>query len=509
MAIDPAIANPTPIKLNDPMEQYENFLKNSYLQSEIGKSREASNMLAVSNASGKAPGAVNPDGTLNWGVRNNYLAQNNGGSLLPQSAMDQAKTKLDTLTGFQKQQEGLANQASTIGTTIKNFHESLGGINTDDPAQFSNQFAGRLGSFLQDPNMTDLAARSGKNLQDSFGQAMQEAQQAAAKGPAGMKAFIAAQQTNVGDAYQRTITPVNQGSMISLVSNDKFGGAPSVLGRMPTALTPAEQIAAAQRNVELGMKKTELGFKGDELDLKRQSMDPNYQSALAFGKSGADATTKELGTLHQMAATVPTNIGHIDQIIKLMDDHKGEIVAGAGQQALMTVRRTFQQLGLDGADDPSVKTTQEFAKMLAKNALDQMRSQSINGTAGHQTNLLLNQYKDSNPNELQSLPAIRAILLAQRTDEQEKLKMFNKRVSDLHSQGLSPFGMTTVPEIPEYDGTMKGNNGVIVGKTALSALIKDPQHRAEFDEAFGPGTAARVLGGGTPNGANPLIPGGQ
>ncbi len=35
MPLDPMIANPTPIKINDPMEQYGAYLKNAFLMDEI------------------------------------------------------------------------------------------------------------------------------------------------------------------------------------------------------------------------------------------------------------------------------------------------------------------------------------------------------------------------------------------------------------------------------------------------------------------------------------------
>src|ERR1035437_7932275 len=85
MAIDPAIANPAPMKLDDPLERYGNFLRSSYLQGEIAKAQNAANSLATQRAAYNQPGAVDlKTGRPDAGIISNFMAKNNAGdAILP------------------------------------------------------------------------------------------------------------------------------------------------------------------------------------------------------------------------------------------------------------------------------------------------------------------------------------------------------------------------------------------------------------------------------------------
>lgn len=530
MPLDPMIANPATIKIANPLETYGDFLKNAYLQSEIKKANIAANQNALLNKAWQQPGAIDQDGNANWGIPVNYLAANGGGAALPQLAMDR-------YTANAKQQEAAKNQAEaqnfqattakskaeTIGKLIDNMHQDLSKISPNPQSGFG-QYVDVAKNYYTHPEVSEYLKASGMTPLQAFQQDIDQAKQAVIEGR--WPDHIAQMQMGIKDAaqmHENQYIDVNTGGAHNIVAAPKYGtpGAQSV-GQLQTTLNPAERLEKNKiqyTQLHNGATTSLLGLPeyaggpaptvvtSTQMQLtpeQRAQLDPAVASAKAGAVSLTNDVTKDFMNQHTAALNLVPTVKHIDDALGLIVP--GKALTGAGQTYRLDMRRVADLFGLD----PTVADTQVLNKKLNEFVLDQLQH---GVSSGRTTNMITKLVQDSNATGQMDPNAIREVLLSKRKDLQAQMQRHNDLTNQLLNSNIGEamhgLGMRPLPSIPEYGpNASKGTNGRPISSASAIDLMMNPQHAAEFDQAFGAGSAQQILGG-TPTGGSPFKPAGQ
>jgi hypothetical protein len=406
--------------------------------------------------------------------------------------------------------DDLAQKA--ILSVTDGFHKALGGVDPD-PAKGLGMYVTLVSNYLSDPLIQQQMKARGQDPNEMFNQMKAAAATAAAGGPDTWKQFNASTQDGFLKAYAQTPSQVDAGSTKKLIATN-FTGTPTQTGEVQIQRTPAEAIAAQRLALDASKLDTTVQNTGG---MTRIVKTPAYgspgvvqgstldmqQTPDNLNKPGQAATTKVVENFinnHAQARELPTSVKHIDAALDLLD--QGKAATGVGQARVTYVQRLekFLNMPVTGNTDPAY--TQELNKYLSRMVLDDMKSGP--GSA-RTTNMITKLTQNANPDNGLEPEAIRAMLLSKRQDYSD----FNTRTNDdarnllnspqvgQHLQGLN-YG--TLPDVYKYTPA----SAVDHLKADLKAGKETPQAlRAKFDDNFGTGASARVLGG-SPTGQAPF-----
>lgn len=511
MPIDPLIANGVaPVKFNDPMEQYGNYLKNAYLKSEITKTKQGQDDIDAQNNAFSDPGSRNADNSLNWeGVTNN-LIKGKHGRLAPALLLDKQKIDTEQSTGYKARQEGNKASADAVAKDWENAQTQYSNLSADDklgPLQGlqlikHNYASSTLGPWLRDRGQTpEQDAVNQQQAIDSVGWLRHRANL----------------MLGVKNAAEQNINAVKAGNINLLQATPKYSVNPG--GPVATNVpgSGVDEGMSPDQRAQLGIKGQELTLaqktQSDAnriaqggLDLKKLEADPTYQLAKAGNANLATKTGDTFITQHIAASKYPQAIRHIDDTLDLLNS--GSAFTGAAQSKLLYLNKLLAFAHMEPVSDPSVVNTELLNKNLNKIIVEQLQD---GPTSLRTTNMLTGLTRDSSASTLLDPATIRSVLMSKRQDIQEQNKyhigMTNQLLNSQMGQGLKGLGFVPTTDIPAY------TNDIPQDKIEHLRQLPNvtPATMSAFDKAFGrPGAAEAILSTrGTPTGAGPLVQVGQ
>src|ERR1035437_4737919 len=244
--LNPAIANPTPIQLPNPMEMYGNYLKNKYLSSEIDKAKfdQGQNNLMVK--AWQNPNARDAQGNPQFTNVMGNLADLGGGPSVAKFGLDASTYASNQATTAMNTAKAHSLQAAAVSDHIKNYASSLSGVDLDNPSNGLPQFIAHASQFNSIPDILSLHNSQGLSQEAATNQDIKEGQTAFNGGPMAWKKFMISKQSGAADAYKKIQTVVDQGDKKAIVTQSPFGGPVTTDASLPTSMTPAEELTSRE-----------------------------------------------------------------------------------------------------------------------------------------------------------------------------------------------------------------------------------------------------------------------
>lgn len=479
MPLDPLLANPATIKFADPMEQYGNFLKNSYLQEEIAKARRgeaddtAYNKLMADN--------VKSDGTYDRNALKGAFALGGQGKQIPKleehfAKLDKTKAEVDQAAkkGVESEAHAGLFTAQKLKAKTETLLKDMGSISAV-PETGLPQALDLLQQHYGDPDFKQSMVLAGRDPNTSYKNDADALVLAAKSGPDAWKQHLAQHSAELEKALAPVATHMTAtgpgGKQQNIMLTDKFGGASrvapgSVQGYDPK--TPTVNV----NNL------------------------PENKGLTAFNENMAKDAIKDYSEKRKSAESAQMSADSIERMEKLVDD--GAFL-GALSKPEEDVTNYAKALGFTVNDGQLIRS-QELRKMLNKNVYDNVVALKAAGAPiSRLTNVELKLVQDASPNMDMDPATIKILLGAQKKMLQNGVIMHNKRYRELTSNPKTADAMSLygyhpidIPGIPQAAiQKLKANPN------------KNPNIAAEFDKAFGlpPGTAADLVGGASNGGA--------
>lgn len=511
MPIDEAIANPTPVKIQDPLEQYNNFLKASYLQSEIGKAKTAANQLAVSNDAwnpAKNPGVFDGQGNPVWNTVVKYNSANNNGVVNPQLLMDRYNAESAKAMANKSNSEATKSIIDATKTTHDMLKENLDKVDLNDPKKGYQQYVdGYSTPLFTHPLTAKFMADSGHTQAQDLAGAWAASNASSVANPGPWKQYMLNEGLGLAKAAEQHFDTRNTGAQTLVTATPANSFDVPATSVSPGSVT-ANQMTPDQQ-AQLGVKQGELTLaqkkQADDLAIKQQEMDPTYIAQ----KTGAVGLTNDkiadFKLQHAAVQSAPTMARHISDTLGLLDSNQA--ITGSGQTKLLAYNKLLEFFHMRSPGDPIITDTEVLNKNLNKIVIDQLKE---GPTSLRTTNMLTGLTKESNASVLLDPKSIESVLRSKLQDVQEQVEKHNTLANELLSsklrQSMKDLNMGKVSAIPDYG----------IPQAAVDKLLANPTpgSMAAFDKQVHgatPGMAARLVkqGGGTPTGESPLAPVGQ
>ena len=482
MPLDPLLANPATIKMADPMEQYGNFLKNSYLQDQIAEAKQKRDDDTADNELYKRN--YDPVKGLDKNAFLADAAKSGRGKNIPkyqEAWLKQDKLKAETdaqgATAMKnKAQAGLFG-SQELEHTIKNLNTALSGIDVADPAKGLPQYLAHIDQFAENPVVTKMYTDMGMTKDQWKNQARAEAYQAAASGQ--FPQLVLAHQDGLKTSMKQDISHMTalgpDGKQQALFATNEYGTPSttqvpgSLQNYIPKVPTTTVNVGAAKTESEYGK---------------------------AIGKGVAETDLR----LRASASAAPKAVGDIDSMLSTLD--KGDVITGAGGEIQTGIMRVLNSSGFN-VDNAKLEDTQVMTKQLSQHVLDRLTEMKNSGLPiSRATNMELEQLKNSSPSILQEPATIRRLLLLERKMLQEQSDAWKSRLRDIRNDPNAKIDPSLRAVSVEKDPAPIYDYGVT--QAAVDYLMKnrDPKHQALFEKQFHlePGAAKRYLDGGASNG---------
>lgn len=480
MPLDPTLTNPATVKLNDPMEMYGNFLKNSYLQSEIQKANIDARQNSLVNKAWNPqvnPNAFDANGNPNFAGVTNWLGKSGAGSAIPQLEMDRQKAASDQAGAFKNQSEGTKFNAEAIGDTIKNLNTDLNGISLD-PNVGGQQYVDHLIKYVKDPLIAQSLQSQGLSQQDAFNQEVGKAKAAIQSG-------------------KWTDFLLDQKAGLDQVAKQHFEKMTDVNGHQNIVATP---------ELSLGTPTSAVSPGSDQAHTPRQpvtniTVNAEQKGLDKFDEGLGDIGAKEYGSLRTAAQGANDAVDKARKIKALLDSGA---ITGAGANMKIDAIAATKALGFNVPDNQLV-ASQLLQKYLAQNIFTQVGNMRNAGVPINRlTNMDLSLTKEGSPKIEMSADTIRAMMDDTIAGSQESVRRYNSRNRQLQqnpntgpaTRALS-LEQLPVPGMPEPH------------PENIKALLNHQVSPRVFDSIYGAGAAARYSQGGTPTGAVPFPVTGQ
>lgn len=487
MPLDPLIANPASIKINDPMEQYGSFLKNAMMMDEIQKLKDSRD---DDNATNNAMRVYAQPGLDEAGKRSaaiNSLATNKRGKLIPAMQLQFANAdKAASESGKFTADADKAN-VEAVGKVYEQAHSLMAGMSSD-PVKGYGQYLDGLKMMVTHPKVAESLKAQGMTPFDMYKQESEKAKQAISEGK--WVDFRDQQLMGAKDAMEQHLKQAD----LQLKSTSK---STHVVDRGALGQTVVQTNQYGDPHMD------NLGT------FTSESKTPKTNIVVHAEQKGADAFAEATGKgraekylqLANAAESAPQSIAQIDRMNQLLND--GALV-GALSKPTLDVTRYAKALGFN-VNEGSIVTSQELRKMLANNVYTQVAAMKASGVPlTRLTNVELELVKQAAPDADMDAKTIKHLLNAQRKMIQNSVVQYNTMNKGLNAAGvLSPalkaLASNPVPEIPDRP----------IPPNAIEFLKKNPETAAHFEDKYGDGTATLILqgggpAGGTPNGGSPF-----
>lgn len=453
MTIDPSILQGIQQpKFEDPLSRYSNFL-----QSQNAMQQNAMNNLKI----GEAQQGVEQRNALNTIFKANGgdyaktrldLANGGYGSLLPD--FDKAQAELEKYradTGRIGAETNKTN-SETVAQKMKFFNDRMAGVLTpQDAFQLNDEiYADRdVGPFYV-------------SLGGSREKGITKIQQAAVN-PASWATYLSGRQKaalGIEKALQNRITERNNGATIDLVATNQFG-TPDPRVIQSTKVTPSPR------------------------DPKGTVINVSTTGPKDLSKSLAPKVVEDITNMRSIAEGALQRVSDKDQILGIIGN-PDKVYVGPAAHLKLKAASALVATGMANPDEVErVQNTQLLEKYLSNNVWQKFTQLKASGVSVPRlTNYELQLMKSSTAGDIGMTPgAIKAIVELDRKLDQASVGHYNTRLKSLDPEVMRYYGFTPVDSVGGPPSE------------AIADLRRHPDTAAQFDEIFGNGAAARVLGG--------------
>ena len=491
MGILDIIANPTPLKIPDPNAGYGDMLQNVLAMEKITDSRRTRRDTERMNEALKPYYSAKG---LDLGGARNALAQAGMANHIPGIEENESKRlKLDAETLNQKSNASMHDATSrklaveTRDKAIAMIPMILKGANTIDDVRTN------LNRTAADPMF--VQALGGVEPAKAFYQGLaSEAQGAERMGT--FPQWLYQYQTDAKTATERKVDSRDLGGKMVTSSYNVSGPNAGKL-RTETTETITESPKAPRTVINNNM--------------------PGHESVSEFDKVVGKGQGESFLKLQEAALGAPARVRDIDRTINIIDS--GKLFIGTGAEPKLDAIRVADMLGVP-VDKDLIRNTEEVIAGLVQNTLTGIaRFEQMGVRLTPMSDKDLQMFRDASPQIKNSPEMVKRLLRVERQLYQDSIKMFNQRRNEVTSnprtsptiKAMSIGGLPEIPDVvsraaPKWRDGMTGVNGKKINQKQFNELLSDrdnPKDIALFDEFFGAGSAARILGG-APTGDRPL-----
>lgn len=403
-----------PIKFDDKLEQYSNFLKDQYLQSEIAKSKREEDDSTAFNNAGKVTGAVNADGSFNTGVMGNALAQGGQAKQLPGFLKGQSDIAKSNAEAGASTSKAAKDDADTLHQKMQNYADAFANMPRNDPHAGQAVYYSKLLAMSRDPQIVKLHGSASpedfikSGLQDSF---------QAGQSPQAWQAFADKQVFGAQKAAdllkEVKVLPIKRGDKTTVVMTNPTDANPSLNELGTYSVLPA---------------------KGQTININNL---PGPAAETSFAKAQGTSQSDALTALSGIATSAPQGIAKIDQALDIIKG--GNFITGIGADKKLAYYKFLKAGGLTtDKQNQMIDNTEQLNKYLAGNTLDQTAAFNKAGLGARTSVQELKMLSDATARSGMEPEAMSTVLLKQRKDLQDAIPRFNERRGEFSQAGVSP-----------------------------------------------------------------------
>lgn len=476
MPLDPLLANPTPVKFADPLEQYTNLLQAQHLQSEIQKARRAEEDDNATNAAFKTAYA---SGTDEPGRRNalfDNLAKSNRGKLIPGFQKQFAETDKSAAEAGKFTADTSKANVEATAKEMDNMKSHLEGL-TYDPHTDQEKMFGYFKSMASNPVTSKWIQSNGQTpadyLRQNFGEMMM-----AKNDPNAWKQYAMSHQLGAAKAVdalrqasENSVHVVDRGALgQTVVSVRKYG--------TPTA-NNLETLTSESKTPRTTINVNNL---------------PENKAGESFGTGLGKMTLDEYAQQRNLANGAGRITANAQRIRDLV---KNGAFTGAGSEIRTKVENGLAALGF--TPDPNLSPTQELQKYLAANVFDQVMALKASGAPiSRLTNMELQLAERASAAQNMTPQAIDDIMKQLINLRRENTLEYNGRTREFQN---NPHLRSSLGEMSLHELPIPG-----IPPAAIAHLLSDkgPNADKHFDEAFDHPGLAKLIRGGTSTGGAPF-----
>lgn len=492
MPLDPMIANPATLKLDNPMEQYGLFLKNAMMADEMGVAQQKRQKTAAYNA--MMPEVTNNKGEIDWGKARYLAAQRGLGDLVTDLETEQlkgSKTRAEVghLDAQSTQQKAAAAKAEmdAVAEAVKNHFGNLSMIpyNPQNPAASADAFDAWLEQGVADPIIGKFKLMQAGNdpakLADTIAREKAIGRAHAESGTFGN--FIYGIQGGLDKLAQRDTSQVDTGKSKLTVSTQK-----NSLGTPTSDVVRTDAVDAAAMKARGG------------------GVNINLPGAKTYAETVTEETAKRDVAAGATNAALPNVFADLDDLENLVDK------AYTGYWA----NGKYNLNAAVGTSPEAVQATQQMNQLLSTDMLKNigtLRTQ-YDVKLGSVTEKEFDQLRKTTPSMTDSPETIKkwvqkARAIAQRTQADYERLVTRRQGNPITAPVSSLLQPPTPPRAPENpSGVFTDSDGDPIPAADIENLRKNknnPKHRKMFDDAYKkPGLSTLILDGGGPTGRAPL-----
>lgn len=465
MPLDPLIANPTPVQVKDPMEQYGEFLKNNYLAQEIAKARREEDDDTAYNALMKRN--VKSDGTYDRNALLGDAANSNLGKKIPLIQKGFAELDKTNAEAGATRSKGMKDYSEAVKTAYESNDKSLDKMSLD-PTVGSKQYDDYIKSTFADPIIGPNLLKKGQT-EDQW------------------KA-IKDQNTTDKTTWANFLLKAKAGLPVVAkqhIDQVNLGGHVITQATPENSLTTPTPTTIADNKVTLSPNRKQNVVNVNNL--------PENKAGAAFSEGLGKDVMDEYKNLRTGATAAQDAVDKAQRIRALV---KSGAITGAGANLKMNIANVAAALGF--TPDPRLSASQELQKYLAANVFDSVAAMKNAGAPiSRLTNMELELAKQGAPSQNLTADTIDAMSKDIIQNAQKQTAKFNNRTRELKN---IPQMDPALREMAFHELDIPG-----VPKAAIDYLVKNPQAAADFDKKYDhPGLSTLILQGGTQTGGAPF-----
>jgi len=373
------------------------------------------------------------------------------------------------------EQEARAKEFDTIEKKTNYFRGLLSNVTTPEQGRAWTV------AVYTDPDLAPVFSR--------FGATPQQAAQAVPDDPAAFQSWR--NQASVGAArflelnkpqfFQQEL-----GGERRTIAIPGMGGEATVVPGSQAAVTPPTPAEIQGYNLAV-----QQGFKGSILDYKRE-----------IARAGASQTNISVGTEKkygerfggllaerdavklEAAEKAPAIAANADRIVDLIDT--GKVFTGSAANVRLQIAKGLNLIG--GTDSEKIKNTELLISGLAESTLGAIKSSGL-GTGQGFTDKDREFLEKAKAGQISyDAQSLKELARLSRLAAEQSAQVWNTRVKSMPASALEGTGISTKPiVVPKPRGA--------IPEAAIQFLRAGQGTPEQFDEIFGAGAAAKILGG--------------